>query len=105
MSRVGVGGSRYDTQRKPYPAIGGEGKRRQLLVNENLSIAVENMEVGGDIPILALMDRNIVIKGEPGFVESKQQRLFILRNKVKVEAVSQFLHPFRLQTAQEHRIW
>ena len=48
MSRVGVGGSRYDTQRKPSPAIGGEGKRRQLLVNENLSIAVENMEVGGD---------------------------------------------------------
>lgn len=87
MSRFGIGGSRYNTQGKPYPAVRGEGKRRQLVIDKNFLSLVENMEIIGDIPVLTHGDRNIIVKGEAGFVESKQQRLFILRNKVKIEAL------------------
>jgi hypothetical protein len=57
------------------------------------------------MPVLTLIGWYVVVESESGFVERQQHWLFIFRNKVKIEAVSQFLHPLRRQTAQEHRIW
>ena len=49
MTGIGMCGRRHDTQRKPYPAVGGEGKRRQLVVDKDFPSFVENVEVVGDI--------------------------------------------------------
>ena len=75
------------------------------MVDKDLLSLVENMEIIGNIPILAFRDWDVIIKCEPGFVERQKHRLFIHRNKVEIEAVAQFLHSLRRQTAKEHRIW
>ena len=64
---------RHDTQRKPYPAVGGEGKRRQLVVDKDFLSLVENVEIVRDIPVLTLIDRYIVEESESGFAEWKTQ--------------------------------
>ena len=95
---------RHDTQRKPYPAVGGEGKRRQLVVDKDFLSLVENVEIVGDIPVLTLIDRYIVEESESGFVERQKHRLLIFRHIAEIETIAQLLHLFRRHSAQKHRI-
>lgn len=41
----GVGGGRYNAEGKPNPAVGSQGKRGQLVVDENWVTVVENMKI------------------------------------------------------------
>ena len=104
MSGLLVGRERDGAEGEPDAAFVGHGEGRNLVVDEQQTVAVGDVEVVGHHALTAVFHGLVVEGAEAGTIQFGQHRHLVLRHVAQVEAVSHLAHLVGSVSAEEERI-
>ena len=104
MSGLLVGRERDGAEGEPDAAFRGHGKGRNLVVDEQQTVSVGDVEVVGHHALAAVLHRLVVEGAEAGAIQFGQHRHLVLRHVAQVETVAHLAYLVGSVSAEEERI-
>ena len=104
VSGLLVGRERDGAEGEPDAAFRGHGKGRNLVVDEQQTVAVGDVEVVGHHALAAVLHGLVVEGAKAGTIQFGQHRHLVLGHMAQVEAVAHLTYLVGSMAAEEERI-